>query len=49
MGIDLEIGDVDFAGNPLKRLPANWPEDLVIAPIPSYSPQLGWNLALGGV
>lgn len=49
MGLDLELGDVNYAGNPLKRLVANWPEDLVIAPIPAYSPQLGWNLTLGGV
>lgn len=27
---------------------SNWPEDLVIAPVPSYSPQLGWNLTLAG-
>ena len=32
----------------MKRLAANWPEDLVIAPIPGYSPQIGWNLTLGG-
>jgi hypothetical protein len=44
----LNLDDVDFLGNPMKSLAANWPEDLVIAPVPGYSPQLGWNLALGG-
>lgn len=42
----LDLEDVEFAGNPLKRFAANWPEDLVIAPVPGYSPQLGWNLTL---
>ena len=31
-----------------RRLAANWPEDLVVAPIPGYSPQLGWKLTLVG-
>jgi len=44
----LNLDDVDFLGNPLKKLFAKWPEDLVIAPVPGYSPQLGWNLTLGG-
>jgi hypothetical protein len=44
----LNLDNVDFVGNPLKKLAANWPEDLVIAPVPAYSPQLGWNLTLGG-
>ena len=44
----LNLDDVDFVGSPLKKLAANWPEDLVIAPVPAYSPQLGWNLTLGG-
>ena len=44
----LNLDDVDFLGSPLKKLVANWPEDLVIAPIPAYSPQLGWNLTIGG-
>ena len=30
----LDLGDVDFEGNPLKRFAEKWPEDLVIAPIP---------------
>lgn len=45
-GFDLE--DADFVGNPLKKLAKNWPEDLVIAPIPGRSPQLGWKLTLAG-
>jgi hypothetical protein len=32
----------------LKRLSSSWPEDLVIAPVPGRSPQVGWSLALGG-
>jgi len=44
-GIDLE--DADFVGNPLKRLAKRWPEDLVVAPIPGRSPQMGWTLTLG--
>ena len=44
----IEIADVEFVGNPLKRLAKNWPDDLVIAPIPGRSPQLGWKLTLAG-
>ncbi len=47
-GSDLALDDANFVGNPLKRLAKKWPEDLVVAPIPGYSPQLGWNLTLGG-
>ncbi|MEJ2604266.1 MAG: BamA/TamA family outer membrane protein [Gammaproteobacteria bacterium] len=43
-----ELGDVDFAGNPAHDILGWWPEDLILAPIPGYSPQLGWTLALGG-
>ena len=43
----LDLGDVDFKGNPLKNLAEKWPEDLVVAPIPGRSPQLGWQLSLG--
>jgi outer membrane protein assembly factor BamA len=39
---------MDITGNPLKNLFEKWPADLVIAPVPGYSPQLGWNLALVG-
>lgn len=45
---NLTLDDVDFLGSPMKRLAEKWPEDLVIAPIPGYSPQIGWNLTLGG-
>mgnify|MGYP001827134295 FL=1 len=42
----LDLDDMDITGNPLKDLFEKWPADLVIAPVPGYSPQLGWNLAL---
>jgi outer membrane protein assembly factor BamA len=45
-GLDLE--DMDFEGNPLSRFAEKWPDDLVIAPLPGRSPQVGWSLALGG-
>jgi Omp85 superfamily domain len=44
----LDLGDVDFEGSPLKRFAEKWPQDLVIAPIPGRSPQLGWQLTLAG-
>ena len=44
----LDLKDADFVGNPLKKLAKRWPEDLVIAPIPGRSPQLGWKLTLAG-
>ncbi len=44
----LDLKDADFAGSPLKKLAERWPEDLVIAPIPGRSPQLGWKLTLAG-
>jgi len=43
----LDLGDVDFEGSPLKRFAERWPADLVVAPIPGRSPQLGWQLTLG--
>lgn len=43
-----ELSSVDFVGNPAASTFSWWPEDLVLAPIPGYSPQLGWTLALGG-
>lgn len=43
-----DLSDADFEGNPLKQFAEKWPKDLVIAPIPGYSPQLGWNLTLAG-
>ncbi len=45
-GIDL--ADADFVGNPINRWAEKWPADLVIAPIPGRSPQLGWKLTLAG-
>jgi len=43
-----ELGAGEFAGNPAHSMFSWWPEDLVMAPVPGYSPQLGWTLALGG-
>jgi outer membrane protein assembly factor BamA len=45
---NLDAGDLDLLGGPFKRLAEKWPEDLVIAPVPGRSPQVGWSLALGG-
>jgi len=45
-GVELEAGD--FGGSALQRLARWWPDDLVIAPVPGRSPQVGWSLALGG-
>lgn len=44
----LDLEHVEITGNPLQSLFAKWPEDLVVAPVPGYSPQLGWNLTLVG-
>ena len=44
----LHLDEANTALNPFQKLAKSWPEDLVIAPIPAYSPQLGWNLTLGG-
>ncbi len=44
----LDLDDVEITGNPLKRVFTKWPDDLVVAPVPGYSPQLGWNLMLAG-
>jgi hypothetical protein len=44
----LELADAEFTGSSLKRFAERWPDDLVIAPIPGRSPQVGWTLALAG-
>lgn len=40
------LEDIDDAGavNPMSSIAQGWPEDLVIAPVPGRSPQLGWML-----
>lgn len=43
-----QLDDASFAGNPIRSLMQSWPEDLVIAPIPGRSPQLGWMLTVVG-
>jgi len=47
-GAGIEMADIDYVGNPMKRFVEKWPSDLVIAPIPGRSPQLGWKLTLAG-
>jgi outer membrane protein assembly factor BamA len=42
------LADSDFEGGWLSRFAEKWPDDLVIAPVPGRSPQVGWSLALGG-
>ena len=37
-----------FKGNPAKSAFSWWPEDLVVAPVPGYSPAIGWNIAIAG-
>ena len=44
----LELSDAEVAGNALQRFAERWPDDLVIAPVPGRSPQVGWSLALAG-
>lgn len=41
------VEDIDLIGNPARSLFKRWPEDLVIAPVPGRSPQLGWTVAVG--
>jgi hypothetical protein len=48
MSDSINLTDAEVLGNPLKRQSTKWPEDLIVAPIPAYSPQLGWNLTLAG-
>jgi hypothetical protein len=47
-GGPLDLSDTGFVGNPMSSISGGWPEDLVIAPIPGRSPQIGWNLTLAG-
>lgn len=42
----LGVEDVRMEEGWLKKFASKWPKDLVIAPVPGYSPQLGWNLKL---
>jgi hypothetical protein len=42
------LESANTALNPFQRLVGGWPDDLVLAPVPAYSAQLGWNLTLGG-
>ena len=45
---DFGLEGLQFSNNPITEREKRWPEDLVIAPVPGYSPQLGWNLKLAG-
>jgi outer membrane protein assembly factor BamA len=40
------LDDADFVGTPKAGFMEKWPNDLVIAPVPGYSPQVGWSVAL---
>jgi hypothetical protein len=42
-----DLDDANTALNPFQKLSKSWPEDLVVAPVPAYSAQLGWSLTLG--
>jgi hypothetical protein len=44
----LQLGNADIGGESMRSLSDRWPEDLVIAPVPGRSPQLGWMLTLAG-
>ena len=44
----LPVDAAEFSGNPAASLLSWLPEDLVIAPVPGYSPEFGWSLALLG-
>lgn len=43
----LDLEDTVVAGKPLADKFSWWPRQLVVVPVPGYSPQLGWSLALG--
>jgi len=43
-----ESAETELSGSALRRIADGWPPDLVIAPIPGRSPQLGWKLGLAG-
>lgn len=45
---DLDIEHADAIAEPIRNRNLRWPEDLVIAPVPGRSPQLGWNMKLVG-
>jgi outer membrane protein assembly factor BamA len=45
----LQIDDSVADSSMMQRIASTWPADLVIAPIPGRSPQLGWTLALGAM
>lgn len=42
-----EVTSVNVSGNPATSVFSRWPDDLVVAPVPGYSSELGWTLALG--
>lgn len=43
----VSIQDGADSGGALQRFSQKWPSDLVVAPVPGRSPQVGWSLALG--
>jgi hypothetical protein len=44
----INLEDADFLGNPMRSGLGWWPEDLVVAPVPGRSPQIGWSLTMVG-
>ncbi|WP_041523754.1 BamA/TamA family outer membrane protein [Gilvimarinus agarilyticus] len=44
----LKADGTHVPGNAGSRIARWWPEDLLLAPIPGRSPELGWQLALAG-
>jgi len=44
----LELDNLVVAGSTGNSMFGWWPKQLVVAPVPGYSAQLGWSLALGG-
>lgn len=44
----MESGTTPVRGNPASSMASWWPDDLILAPIPGRSPELGWKLALVG-
>ena len=45
---DVGLDGLELSHNPITEKVKKWPENLVIVPVPGYSPQIGWNLKLAG-
>ncbi|UTF61193.1 BamA/TamA family outer membrane protein [Gilvimarinus sp. DA14] len=42
-----QVSTAKVSGNPAQSIFSRWPDDLILAPVPGYSSELGWTLALG--